>query len=135
MGVLRMVPLIGLVAAIYAILAISGVDVPARQMTTLSLPSGAAWSFAIGDLLLLLAIIALYIEVLKATRTSQASVADHVLSLLAFIISLIGFLLVPALGTSTFLLILVMALFDVIAGFTITISSARRDFSLGGHSA
>ena len=67
---------------------------------------------------------------LKATRTAQSSVVDHILSLAAFVACLLGFLLVPSLGTSTFLIIMAMSLFDVIAGFTITLSSARRDLAL-----
>lgn len=132
MNVLRMIPLIGCVAAVYAIFAVFGVDVPTRQVASIGLPSGAAWRLTLDDLLLLLAVIGLYFEVLKATRTSQASVFDHILSLGAFIACLLGFLLVPALGTSTFFIIMAMALFDVIAGFTVTINTARRDFSMGG---
>ncbi len=130
MNALRMIPLIGCIAAVYAILAVAGTDVPARPLASFALPSGGAWNVTTGDLLLLLAVIALYFEVLKATRTAQSSVVDHILSLGAFVACLLGFLLVPSLGTSTFLLIMAMSLFDVIAGFTITLSSARRDLSL-----
>ncbi len=130
MNALRMIPLIGCIAAVYAILAVAGTDVPARPLGSFGLPSGVAWNVTTGDLLLLLAVIALYFEVLKATRTAQSSVVDHILSLGAFVACLLGFLLVPSLGTSTFLVILAMSLFDVIAGFTITLSSARRDLSL-----
>jgi hypothetical protein len=130
MAVIRQLPLVGLVALAYAIVALSGTEMPLRPVASFELPSGAAWSFALGDLLLVLAVIGLYFEVLKATRTSQASVLDHILSLFSFVACLVGFLLLPALGTSTFLVIMVMALFDVIAGFTITISTARRDFSI-----
>lgn len=130
MNVIRQVPLIGCIALAYAFLAVFGSGAPASAMASFTLPSGASWTFAIGDFLLLLSVIALYFEILKATRTSQASVLDHILSLFSFVACLIGFLLVPALGTSTFLLIMVMVLFDVIAGFTITISTARRDFSI-----
>jgi hypothetical protein len=127
--IVRGVPLIGCVAVVYAVLAVSGADMPAQRLVAITLPSGDLWTFATADLLLLLSVIALYFEVLKATRTSQASVVDHILSLFAFVLCLVGFLLVPSLGTSTFLLISVMAMFDVIAGFTITITSARRDFA------
>lgn len=130
MNAIRHLPLVGCVALIYAIVAFFGPEAPARLVAAIGLPSGATWSFTLGDLLLLLAVIALYFEVLKATRTSQASVLDHILSLFAFVACLIGFLLMPALGTSTFLIMMMMALFDVIAGFTVTISTARRDFSI-----
>lgn len=135
MNVLRMIPLIGCVAVIYALFAVLGVDVPTRQVASIGLPSGVSWHLTLDDLLLLLAVVGLYFEILKATRTSQASVFDHILSLGVFIACLLGFLLVPTLGTSTFLIIMTMALFDVIAGFTVTINTARRDFSMGGHHA
>jgi hypothetical protein len=35
-------------------------------------------------------------------------------------------------GDSTFLFLTIMSFIDVIAGFTITIAAARRDFALGG---
>lgn len=131
MNFVKQVPLIGCVAAVYAILAFVSADLPARQLAAVNLPSGAVWAISLGDLLLLLSVIGLYFEVLKATRTSQASVLDHILSLFSFVGCLVGFLLAASLGTSTFLVIMVMALFDVIAGFTITISTARRDFAFG----
>ncbi len=130
MSVLRMIPLIGCIAVVYALLAVAGTDVPARPLASFGLPSGVPWNVTTGDLLLLLSVVALYFEVLKATRTAQSSVVDHILSLAAFVACLLGFLLVPSLGTSTFLIIMAMSLFDVIAGFTITLSSARRDLAL-----
>ena len=42
-------------------------------------------------------------------------------------IRLIGFLLTPALGTSTFLLIMVLSLLDVIAGLKLYLGVAERD--------
>ena len=78
-----------------------------------------------------LGLILLYLEVLKATRTSTVSVVDHVLSMALFVIVLLEFILVPALGTGAFALLVLLTLLDVIAGFTITISTARRDIGLG----
>ncbi|MBL8836028.1 MAG: hypothetical protein JNL66_07265 [Alphaproteobacteria bacterium] len=126
---LREIPLIGLVALAYFLVALAGAEVPARPLLTLGLPSGAAWTFTTGELLLLVGLAALYIEIYKATHTMRSTVLDHILSLGVFIACLIGFLLAPALGTSTFLLIMVLSLLDVIAGFTVTISSARRDIA------
>lgn len=126
---LREIPLIGLVALAYFLLALAGTDIPARPLLTLRLPSGAAWTFTAGELLLLVGMAALYIEIYKATHTMQSTVLDHILSLGVFIACLIGFLLAAPLGTSTFLLIMVLSLLDVIAGFTVTISSARRDIA------
>ena len=90
MNVIRQVPLIGCIALAYAFLAVFGSGAPASAMASFTLPSGASWTFAIGDFLLLLSVIALYFEILKATRTSQASVLDHILSLFSFVACQIG---------------------------------------------
>ncbi len=97
---------------------------------SVSMPSKAAWVFTWGDFFLTLGLICLFIEVLKATRTSNKEIYDHILSTLTFIIFLLEFILVKRAGSSVFLLLTLMSLFDVIAGFSITISTARRDISL-----
>ena len=71
----------------------------------------------------------LYVEIFKATRTSNASILDHVASLVVFVVALVEFLLLPRFAHGAFLALLVMTLIDVIAGFTVTLSSARRDFN------
>lgn len=42
MNVLRMIPLIGCIAVVYALLAVAGTDVPARPLASFGLPSGIA---------------------------------------------------------------------------------------------
>ena len=74
----------------------------------------------------------LFIELMKSTYTSSASLLDHGLSMLVFVACLIEFLVVPAAGTAVFFFITVAALIDVIAGYTIGIRVARRDLSIGG---
>jgi hypothetical protein len=99
----------------------------------ITLMSGAVWRFTGNDMMLSLAVIFLYLELFKATKTSTASVLDHGLSLGVFIIFLLEFALVAEVGNSAFMIIMLISLLDVVAGFTITISTARRDFGLGGH--
>ena len=96
-----------------------------------SLTSGAIWSFKVSDLLLLFALILLFFEILKATRTGAGAVIDHLLSTAVFVIALVEFILVAGAATTTFFLIMVICLLDVIAGFSVSITSARRDFSVG----
>jgi len=100
------------------------------------LPSGAFWRPTWGDLVVLLGLITLYIEIFKATRTSSISIVDHTLSTIVFVAFLVSWMIFPwTIGeksNSTFLLLTVMSFIDVIAGFTITIAAARRDFALGG---
>ena len=46
---------------------------------------------------------------------------------------LVELITVPRLGNGVFLVIVLTTLIDVIAGFTVTISSARRDFGTSAH--
>jgi hypothetical protein len=101
------------------------------EIFSLPMMSGALWSFTWGDLILVVMLSFLFVEILKATYTSTASLVDHGLSMLVFIIALIEFLLMPQASTSVFFLILVCLLIDVIAGFTIGIRVAKRDIGFG----
>lgn len=127
---MRHIPLLAIVLIIYNAIAFTSSGFLANTVAGFTLPSGAAWSLLGADLLVALALFLLYLEILKATRTSAASIIDHALSLVIFIICLIQFLLMPAFGTAAFFMITLITLIDVIAGFTVTISGARRDVGL-----
>lgn len=89
------------------------------------------WTFTWGDLILLVTFLVLFVEILKATYTSTASLLDHGFSMLVFIACLIEFLLVDRAFTSVFFMIMVATLIDVVAGYTIGIRVARRDIGFG----
>ena len=95
-----------------------------------TLPSGAAWSLSVGDLLILAGVALLFFEIVKASRSRRAGI-DHALSMVLFVVALLEFLLVRGCGTSVFLIITALTLIDVIAGFTVSISTARRDIAIG----
>ncbi len=103
----------------------------ATEIFSLPMMSGARWAFTWGDLILIVLLILLFIEILKATYTSTSSLVDHGLSMLIFIAALVEFLLVPQAATSVFFMLLVAFLIDVIAGFTIGIRVAKRDIGFG----
>ncbi|MFA9550257.1 MAG: hypothetical protein ACERIL_04235, partial [Hyphomicrobium sp.] len=84
-----------------------------------------------GDFIVLLTFIMLFIEIVKATYTSTASLIDHGLSMLVFVACLIEFLMTPLAANSVFFMIMIAALIDVVAGYTIGIRVARRDLTLG----
>lgn len=92
--------------------------------------SGDVWGFDVGDAILLFALVMLFLEINKSTGTQSGSVINHGLSLGVFVVSLIAFLLLRNYGTSEFFLLTMMLLLDVIAGFVVTISSARRDIGV-----
>ena len=100
------------------------------------LPSGNFWRPTWSDLVILIGLITLYVEIFKSTRTSSISIVDHTLSTIVFVAFLVSWMVFPWTtgdkGDSTFLFLTVMSFIDVIAGFTITIAAARRDFSMGG---
>jgi len=102
------------------------------QLFTVPMASGASWTLTSGDLLILLALFMLFFELLKATTSRRVAIVNHSLSMIVFIICLVEFLLVPAFATSTFFLITMMTLLDVLAGFIVTIITARKDFDFGG---
>jgi hypothetical protein len=97
------------------------------QIFTATLPSGASFILSAGDLAVFIALVFLYFEILKSTRTGASSILDHVLSLTLFVVALLQFLLAKFAGNTPFLLITMMMFIDVIAGFTVSISVARRD--------
>ena len=96
------------------------------------LPSQRRIITTVSDAFILASIFFLYIETFKATRTSVISIIDHALSLLVFVIFLIELLVVPRLGNMTFLIMTMASLMDVVMGFTVTISTAKRDIAFGG---
>ncbi len=102
-------------------------------MFALRMPSGAEWAISAGDLLIAFSLFLLFFEVLKAARNTARSIFDHVLSTLIFIGALVEFLLVPEAGTSTFAILLIIALVDVLGGWSVAVRTARRDFSIEPH--
>jgi hypothetical protein len=100
------------------------------KVTSIHLMSGQDWTVTTEDIILAIAILLLTLEILKATRMSSRAIVDHVLSMLLFIVMLVEFLLVAAAGTSTFFLLMVISLVDVMAGFIVTIRTAQRDLQI-----
>ena len=101
-----------------------------ETLLTLPMLSGGQFALSFGEGLLALGLLFLFIEVIKATRTSRVSMIDHALSTLVLIAYVVEFLLVPAAAHPVFFLLAIMALIDVIAGFSVSIRSAGRDISL-----
>jgi hypothetical protein len=103
-----------------------------RPMFSLPMASTESGAVSGGDFMLLLALVLLFIELLKSTSTGTAAIFNHALSMLVFIICLVEFLLHPAFATSVFFILMIMALLDVLAGVVVTIIAARRDVEFAG---
>ena len=109
----------------------SGIGGLESHILELPMLSGATWILNVGDLFILIALVLLFIEIMKATRTGAFSVIDHLLSTFVFIAFLLEFLLVQGAATQVFFILMVIAFIDVIAGFSVSIRSAGRDVSIG----
>jgi hypothetical protein len=99
-------------------------------VSAFSLMSGANWSITTQDILLTIAVLLLPLEIYKATKVGVRSVLDHILSMGLFIAMLIEFLLVRQAGTSTFFILMMISVVDVLGGFIVTLRTAQRDMTI-----
>ncbi len=129
-------PLLLLPFAIYNMIAFltPGVSWTAT-VTTVHMMSGQDWVLTWEDILIAFSIFLLWIEMIKATRLGMRSVMDHILAMVLFIVMLVEFLLVPQAATSTFFLLMSIALVDVLAGFIIGMRASRRQIEVDGSGA
>ena len=134
-------PLIAVVVVIYNVIAFGGqvfvTGDPNAMDAVLSDPvfhikmvSMQTWTVSVGDLLVLGGLITLFQEVLRSARPDKSAIVNHGLSMVLFVITLVEFLIIKGFATSTFFLIMCMAMFDVVAGFTISVISAKRDIDI-----
>jgi hypothetical protein len=121
-------PLLIVPIVIYAILSYITPLAWDSEVTSIRMISGGIWKVTLSDLLLAFSLICLFFEIFKSTRHGTRAIVDHMLSTLVFICALVGFLLVDKAATSTFALILLICLVDVIAGYTVSIKIAQRDY-------
>ncbi len=97
---------------------------------TVHMMSGQDWVLTWEDMLLAFAIFLLWIELIKSTRAGPRSIMDHVLAMALFIAMLVEFLLVQRAATSTFFLLMAIALVDVLAGVIVGMRSATRQIEI-----
>ncbi len=134
MFIIRSIPLFAILWLAYNLLTMfSDIGSIDNVLFSVTLPSEVVWEITKGDLLIFIGILFLYVEVFKATRTTAGSILDHTLSMVIFVGMLLQFILAQKAGNSVFAILTLMALVDVVAGFTVTIVSARRDFGFGGN--
>lgn len=98
-----------------------------EPLFSIAMPSHGQWPVSLGDILLAASLVVLFIELLKSTTSRSVAIINHSLSMVLFIGCLVEFLLLPAFATSAFVLLMVMVLLDVLAGFVMTIVASRRD--------
>ena len=137
---LRVFPMILIAVIAYNILVFSSGAVGQRDIAalldkgfSLALFSGDIWKISLGDTFVTGALALLFVEIIKAAGTTHREIINHGLSMLTFVGAVVEFLVLKGFGTSTFFLITAMCLFDVVAGYTISIVAAKRDLSMAPH--
>ena len=133
---LAAIPLLGLPVAAYAVLALTlgggayAVDVHqriTRPLFTFSTAGGGAWPVSSADLLLAVALVVAFIELLKGIEDRRIAMANHALSIVLFVLCIVAMLLAPAFATSTFFLLTLMVLLDLVAGFIVTMAQPHPE--------
>lgn len=129
---LKAVPLLALPVLVYVVIVLLGGPAAlARPLFSFVLPSGATYAFDAGTAILTFGVFMLLIEVMKSTNVKSAnSILDHALSTVLLIGCILLFVLMPSAGTNTFFLLMLLCFIDVIAGFTVSIKTAQRDFQV-----
>jgi hypothetical protein len=134
---LRLIPLLIIPIAIYNLFALGGNVAGHNVQDMLTSPfslrmfSGDEWKISFSDFLMLFGVALLFVEIVKATRTTSKEIINHGLSMLVFVVALVEFITLKGFATSTFFFLTLFTLFDVVAGYTISIVAAEHDLGLG----
>jgi len=139
-AMLDVFPLLGIPVLIFNVIALThiagGPDEFAAWLEaplfTIAAFSGDNWNFTPSDLFVILGLGFLFVEIIKSTRTDAISLVNHGIAALAFVIFLLEFLVMRGFTNSTFFILMMMQMIDVIAGYTITVVGAKRDFGSSG---
>jgi len=96
----------------------------------LPLIAGAA-QMTLGDLMVILGIVMLFFEMLKAARPGPRTIINHLVSTGVFVVYLVEFIVAGVAANATFFILTLIAAFDVAAGFTVSIRTSTRDIAFG----
>ena len=91
---LRAIPLIAVALVLYNVIVLLGGSAPPNEVLARHLfeipmlhsDATVKWIFTWGDFLILLVFVLLFVELLKSTYTSAASLLDHGLSMVVFVV-------------------------------------------------
>jgi len=95
-----------------------------------TLMSGGKFTLLNEHLALIVGLICLFFEIWKATRQTSQEAFDQVFSMLVFIIYLVLFITVAKCSHAVFFLLMLISLIDVVAGFLVSLRSARRSLAV-----
>ena len=107
-------------------------DFREAYMFRLPMPSGATFELTVATTIVILALLLLGVELVKAARIGAGSIVDHALATVLLLVFVVEFLLVEQAATGTFLILTTIALVDLICGFAVSIRTASRDITVAG---
>ena len=113
-------PLLLIPLAIYNIIVWLMPDLSfADPLAKLTLLSGAVWAITLGDILIALSVVLLWLEVMKGARPGAKYLTDHLLSLVVFAAAAAEFVLWPKFGNSLYFLLTLLALVEFLSGIAL----------------
>ena len=137
-SILNVVPLLVFPLMFYNLVVLTGIapapvgDWMTQAIFRVGMFSGDSWGVSFADVFTGLSLLLLFVEIVKATRTDAMSIVNHGLSMLLCVVCIIQFVTMTGFSNSVFFLLTLMTVLDVVAGFTITIVAAKRDFGSSG---
>lgn len=130
----NMFPLLTFMLFVYNMIALFSMENTQKVLSvvlfTKTMQSGVAFTLNVSEALIIISLFLLFFEIYKSTRASDITILEHIFSLLIFLAFLMEFILWDKLTCSSFLIVGLMSLLDVISGFTISITAARRDIGV-----
>ena len=100
-------------------------ELPLASEPTMPLIFDHSMTITMGDFIVAVGILLLYVEVLKAVRPGGKGVIDHALAFILFIAMACELVFVPRAASPTLFLLIVLGFVDVIAGPSIRMRRRR----------
>ena len=107
---IRQLPFMAIAVIAYFVLySLSGISLDAK-MIGFTLPSGDPFDLRMGELLIGLTAVLLFVEMVNSTNANTSALLNHGLSMLLFLVCAGLFLFMPRFGTGIFFVITVLIL-------------------------
>jgi hypothetical protein len=127
---LLIIPLLVVPVFVYFLLSalFGGTDWLHSTVVSLSLMSGVTLSITGGTVFLAVCVSTLFVEIVKSSNVGRQTLVNHGLSVVLLISCVVMFFSSKYFSTNEFFLVVLICLIDVVAGFVVTATAARRDF-------
>jgi len=105
-------------------------DVWDEELFNVAMMSGGRFTLLMEHLILIIGLICLFFEIWKSTRQTNREAVDQVLAVAVFIVYLVLFITVAKCAPAVFFLLMLISLIDVVAGFLVSLRTARRSLAV-----